>query len=134
MTEYPPWESCQVFLVAKVLTSGPVNLVLSHQTGFPNASIFLLINQWSQLSLLCYSTRVRNCNPATSSMQHATCSTKILLAKIKQVEERLCYQSGYNFAILTIRNSSLLTVVWWNQIEESYINFCQLKYNFTYLG
>ena len=43
----PPWGSREVFLVAKVLTSGLVNLVLPHQTDFPNASIFLLINQWS---------------------------------------------------------------------------------------
>ena len=41
----PPWGSREVFLVTEALTAGLVNLVLSHQTGFPNVSIFLSINQ-----------------------------------------------------------------------------------------
>ena len=32
-----------MFLVAEALTARQVDLVLSHQTGFPNLSIFLLI-------------------------------------------------------------------------------------------
>ena len=40
-------ESCQTFEVAEARTSGPVNLVVSRQTGFLSPSIRLLINRLS---------------------------------------------------------------------------------------
>lgn len=96
-----------MFLVAEALTARQVDLVLSHQTGFPNLSIFLLIftddhNRACSATQPGFATVTQQ--QAACNMQHATCSTKILLAKIKQVEERLYLQGGYNFAILTIRN------------------------------